>query len=104
MHSECEFGAYTANNVVKDEGTSGVKANLNDLLIGNADLLCIFGSHVDVSLCDDDAFCDLNFAARTDELAACRACNVTGFTDGSIDTDECNAACAFGTVYGEVIA
>ena len=38
VHSKCKVGVYTANNVVKDKRTSGVKANLNDLLIGNTDL------------------------------------------------------------------
>jgi hypothetical protein len=93
VHSKCEVGVYAANNVIKDEGTSGVKANLNDLLVNNTDLFCVCGSHVDVSLSDDNAVLKLYLTLRSYDFAAAAAFKVTAFTDRSLYTDASCITC-----------
>ncbi len=87
MHSKCEVGVNTNNNVLEDNGTSGVKLNGNDLLVGNAELLSVCGSHVDVSLCNDCAVSDLDLACGTNELETGGTCGVAALTDGGNDTE-----------------
>ena len=88
VHCCCKGRLDTDDNVVIDGLSAvGVDCNLDNLLVRNAECSSVVGRHMDVSLCDDNAFRDFDFAARTDELAACRACNVTGFTDGSVNTE-----------------
>ena len=85
VHSCCELGANAADNVTEDGGTAfAVDLNGNNLLVLNAELLSISGGQVNVALCNDNAFSDLNFACRANDLAACGACNVTGLTNGSV--------------------
>jgi len=79
--------AYTSNNLVKDKTALAAHFELNDLLVNYADLGSIFGSHVDMTLSNDAAFSDFNFAFRTYDLAACRACKVTAFADGAVKTE-----------------
>ena len=85
VHSSSELGAYADNNVAEDGGSAvGFDLNGYDFLVGYAEFFCVSGSDVDVALCSDNAFSDFHFTAGTYELACAGACNVTGFTYGSV--------------------
>ena len=87
VHCERKLGAYAAYNVTENEASAvGIDLDAYNVLIGNTASLCVCGSHMDVTLCNDNAAVDLNFACRTNELAGSGAFNVAAFTDGS-----CNA-------------
>ena len=61
--------------------------NLDDFFVTNSKCFCIFGSHMNVSFCDNNTFVDNNFAARTYELASVRAFNVSAFAYGRTDSE-----------------
>ena len=83
VHSSRKLGAYANYNIAENKASAvGVDLNGNDLLISNTYSFSICGSKVDVTLSSDNAFCDLNFACRTYELASTGARNITGFAYG----------------------
>ena len=59
VHGGGEFFADADHNIIKDKRAGGVDLYLNDLLVGNAECLCIGGGEVDVTLCGDHALGDL---------------------------------------------
>ena len=87
VHSGSIAGGNTDNNAVKNQRTSGVELNLNDFLIGNAEICSGFGGKVNVSLCCDNAFGKGYGAAGTNESASAGALDVAGFTDGRFYAD-----------------
>ena len=87
VHSERELLAYSYYYVAEYEGTSGVKLNANDLLIRNAELSSVCGSHMYVTLSSDNAFLYLNRAARTLEDAGAASCDVARLANGSNNAD-----------------
>ena len=84
MHCKSVGRRNTNNGVTENGGTSvGRYLYVYDLSVFNAEYLCIFGSHVDMTLCDDNALGKLNFAARANELNAGSVCGVAGFAYGN---------------------
>ena len=81
MHCGCEFVAYTDNDIA-EHGLSSLAVDLNadNLLILNAVFRGGLGGQVDMSLCNDNALGDFNFAAGTYDLAAGSSRKVTGFS------------------------
>ena len=82
VHCGSVAGGNADNNAVKDQGTSGIELNFNDLFVCNAEVSSGFGCKVDVSLCRDHAFSQGNGAAGTNKGASAGAFYVAGFTDG----------------------
>lgn len=71
MHSAGKLVRNAAHNIAENGFSSvGVKLYPYDLLIGNAQLLSVGGSKVDMSFGYDNALFDLYFSAGTNELAA----------------------------------
>ena len=85
MHSQSVAGGNTNNNVTEDQGTGGVQLNGNDVLVCNAECFSISGGHVNVTLCDDNALSQSNFACGTNQLQTGSACNVAAFAEGYND-------------------
>ena len=88
MHGKRIFGMYTADNVVEDQSALiGDDLDLNDFLVFYAEIGAVLRSKVDVALCDDDAFGQLNLALGADKLAGAGTGQNTGFANGSGDTE-----------------
>ena len=86
VHSKSKAFANANNGVAEDGGSAfGFDLNRNDFLIGYAEFSSVCGSHVDVSLCYDNAVGEFNRSAvcGVNELYAGRACSVAAFTNGS---------------------
>src|SRR5699024_8041384 len=82
VHGSGKVAAHTDDHVVKDQLTAFLAAgNLHDLLVGNAQLLGVFGGHMDVTLGHDHALGQLHFAAGANQLAGAGTGNVAGLTD-----------------------
>ncbi len=93
VHSSRELGANTNNYVAEDcSSVSGFDLYGYDFLVSYAEFFSISGCDVDVTLCSDNAFSDLNLTAGTNELASAAACDVAGFTNGSSNT-KCTSVC-----------
>ena len=93
VHSSRKLGANANNNVTEDcSSVSGFDLNRYDFLVRYAEFFSISGSDVDVTLCSDNAFSDLNLTAGANELASAAACDVAGFTNGSSNT-KCASVC-----------
>ena len=87
MHRKREFGADSHHDVVKNERAGGVELYLYDLLIGDAETLCILGSHMYVTLCYDAALGDLYLTCGADELHTGSSGNVAALADGRRDAE-----------------
>ena len=82
VHSKSELGGNANHNVVENNGTSGVKSYLYDLLVGYAENLSISGGHVDVTLCNDNTLVDGNLTAGANQLYAGGVLNVAALVNG----------------------
>ena len=89
VHSQSKLVADAANYVVKDQRTCGVYAHLYNLAVGYAQSFCFFGTHVNVSLCDDHTAVDGQLTCRTNQLDAGGICNVAALTYGNTGKAEC---------------
>lgn len=88
VNGGCELGRNSYYDVVEDNSSAlSAASDLNDLLVGNAESCSVFGSGVKMSFCDDHALCDLDFTARTNELASGSSCDVTRFSDNALNAD-----------------
>ncbi len=93
VHSSRKLGAYANDYVAEDScSVSGFDLYGYDLLVGYAEFFSISGSDVDVTLCSDNTFSDLNLTCRANELASAASCDVAGFTNGSVNA-ECTSVC-----------
>ena len=93
VHGKAEIWAYTNDYIAKDGLASfGIDCNANNILILDAKLFGIFGSHMDVTLCNDKAFGELNASFWTNYLDGSGACDVSGLTN--------KALCAKGNAVG----
>ena len=79
VHSQSVLRAYT-NNYIAEYQTSALGINLYgyNILILYAELFSIFRSCMDMTLCCDYAFLQLNLACRSYQLTCAAACNIAG--------------------------
>ena len=88
MHGGGEFRTDADDNVAEDDrSVRGVDLNGDDLLVLNAELLCVFGGEVDVTLRGDHALFDIDLAGGADDLDAGGAGDVARLSDGSGDSE-----------------
>ena len=88
VHSGGELGAHADYDIAEDRRTvCGIDLDGNDLFVLNACRGSLFGSEVDVALCNDHALGDLYLTAGADYLAGSGAGHVPGLADGSGDAE-----------------
>ena len=88
VHSEREVRIYSYDYVaVYGLAVSRLDAYGNYFLVADTELLGVCGSHVDVALCDDNAFGYLDFTCRSDELASGSSRDVAALSYGSSETE-----------------
>ena len=74
VHGGIAAFAYTDLNVVEDQASVlGVDLDLNNLAVAYASLFGLSGADVQVTFCNDDAFRNLYFTGRADQLAGSAA-------------------------------
>ena len=84
MHSERKLRADANDNIIKNQRTTvGVNFDLDNLFIGNTQILSVLRSGMNMTFCRDNAFAQLHFTAGAYQFTRCAARNVTGFSHWS---------------------
>lgn len=88
VHSFSVAVAYTNNNVAEGQFSAfAVHFNFYDLVVNETQFSSVSSGHVDVTFCNDNAFSQFNFAARTYQFASAGTSDFAGLTNWSADTD-----------------
>ena len=83
VSSGSEFRADSDNDVAENGASVGVYLEGNDVLVLDTCSLSVFGSHVDMTLCNDNTVFEVELTAGTYELASGSSRNVAALSDGS---------------------
>ena len=87
MHSGRKLRTDSYDNISEQCASFRIDFYGNDIFVFYSGSFGIFGSHVDMALCNNNTAVEVNFATRSDQLTSGRSRKIATFTDRGGDSE-----------------